>query len=255
MSQRNRLPAADRELLERLERAAQDPAERARRRRLFDGDLVDFGGSCKRADEAMADLLTPAVGGKLDRRDRIVLLCVWGVERESLAPPPELEASAPARPVPTTPTPARLPATPPIRTESTVPVDSERSAAPTVRTPCTALAVDFVRFALQEGERRGREVIEAGRLLGLPEKMVRTARERLGVIVERRGFGPNSCAYWRLPVPCADPRAGLGVGASKSPVKGEQSNRSVAPSTNDVRRLGVHVVHVAPEPQRKAGQT
>jgi len=67
------------------------------------------------------------------------------------------------------------------------------------RPPCTALAVDWLRHGLRDGERSRDEVMRAAARLGLTQKMVRVARERLGVVVERRGFGFNSRAYWCLP--------------------------------------------------------
>jgi hypothetical protein len=68
------------------------------------------------------------------------------------------------------------------------------------RPPCTALAVDFLRFSLRTGERSRRELMLAAARLGLTPKMIRVARERLGAVAERRGFGPKGGG--NEPAPC-----------------------------------------------------
>jgi len=92
---------------------------------------------------------------------------------------------------------AASPPTPPARPQPLLRV---------ARPPCTALAVDFLRAGLRSGERSREEVMRAAAQLGLTAKMIRAARERVGVVVERRGF--PSHAYWRLPARPADAQTG-----------------------------------------------
>jgi hypothetical protein len=204
VSQRNLLPAADRQLLERLEREAQDPAELSRRRRLFDGDLSDFGGNCKRADTAMAALLKPAVGGDLDRCDRLVLFIVWQVVRDQDADY-FVPLQAPAAPTPSPP----LVEAPAAQVASAVPPQSTRAGsdvpaghagplAPPLRAPCTGAAIEFLRATLAAGERESREVQSEGATCGLTPAMIRAARQRLGIVTEKRGFGSACRSYWGL---------------------------------------------------------
>jgi len=266
MNQRHMLPRADQELLARLA-AHPDRAEAAQRRRLIEGEPGDFEANQAR-DAALLKLLKQS-GGALDtvRLDRIIRACCWGTlfddEVSAVPQPSQSDPQAPVAraaaqsaprgvPAPTHPAPpptavqpaasqiARAVPPEPTTPQPATPRPAQPLSSPP---PCTAMAVRFVNFELREGERPGCEVIAAGTKLGMTEKMLRTARERLGVIVERRGFGPNGRAHWRLPVPWA----GLGVGVSKAPLQGEQNNRSVAPSTNDVRQSTAHVVRTTPE--------
>jgi hypothetical protein len=217
-NQRHLLPAADRQLLDRLVQEAQDPAERGRRQRLFGGNLVDFADSCERADEVMSALLTPAVGGDLDRRDRIVLLIVWNVIRDQDAAyfaPLEVRAPAPtcltSLPTAVQPAAAQAPATPSAqatRTGNAVPAAQAERPAPIPPAPCTASAGRFLRAALAAGERPSREVQAEGQRLGLTPAMLRAARQRLGIVTEKRGYGQRCRSYWSLPV-STDAHTGL----------------------------------------------
>jgi hypothetical protein len=68
-------------------------------------------------------------------------------------------------------------------------------------------AISFLRESLAEGERAAREVMREARDLGITEKMLRLAREKLGIKPAKRGgyFGKeskghnNSGWFWKLP--------------------------------------------------------
>ncbi|MBX3278832.1 MAG: AAA family ATPase [Acidobacteria bacterium] len=68
-------------------------------------------------------------------------------------------------------------------------------------------AISFLRDSLAEGERAAREVMREARDLGITEKMLRLAREKLGIKPVKRGgyFGNeskghnNSGWFWKLP--------------------------------------------------------
>jgi hypothetical protein len=214
MSKRHLLTLADRQLLDRLEREAPDQAERAKRRRLFDSDLSDYGGSDTRASVAMEALLKPFIGNDAERLDRIVVLCVWGVMRdwdnEYFAPQLALlesRALAPACPMPsqTSVQPAATQVTRVVPTQPTVAGNAVSAGlaqppAPIVRQPCTAAAVEFLRATLAAGERESRALQAEARSLRLTPAMIRAARQRLDVASEKRGFGPLCRSWWRLPL-------------------------------------------------------
>lgn len=58
---------------------------------------------------------------------------------------------------------------------------------------------EMVRAMLAHGPRAARDVQAACRAEGFTAKQVRGARERLGVIVKREGFGTGSVSMWCLP--------------------------------------------------------
>jgi hypothetical protein len=62
-----------------------------------------------------------------------------------------------------------------------------------------AEAMEFLRAALADGSMPAAEVNRMAREHGLTAKVVRSAREALGVKIERDGFGPGSKSLWSLP--------------------------------------------------------
>jgi hypothetical protein len=62
-----------------------------------------------------------------------------------------------------------------------------------------AETVGFLRDALYEGEWPSADVAREARQLGITDKMLRGARERLGVRVRRQGFGRDGHWLWSLP--------------------------------------------------------
>lgn len=58
---------------------------------------------------------------------------------------------------------------------------------------------EMVRSLLADGTRPARDVQAACRAEGFSPKQVRGARERLGVLVERSGFGKGGMSMWTLP--------------------------------------------------------
>lgn len=71
----------------------------------------------------------------------------------------------------------------------------------------TARASEFLTWALKPGRRLLRDIEASARAEGLlgqrqpirNAKSFQLAREALGVVVEREGFGTDSKVYWRLP--------------------------------------------------------
>jgi putative DNA primase/helicase len=57
----------------------------------------------------------------------------------------------------------------------------------------------FLRNVLGAGPVLATEALKAGEAELLTPKMVRTAREALGVIIKREGFGPSCKVWWELP--------------------------------------------------------
>ena len=64
--------------------------------------------------------------------------------------------------------------------------------------------VEMIRGLLADGPRTGREVKSECRKEGFTDRVVRRARERLGVITRREGFGSDGRSMWRLPAPLRD---------------------------------------------------
>jgi putative DNA primase/helicase len=62
-----------------------------------------------------------------------------------------------------------------------------------------AEAMEFLRAALAGGSGPAAEVNRMAREHGLTTKVIRSAREALGVKIERDGFGPGSKSLWSLP--------------------------------------------------------
>jgi KaiC/GvpD/RAD55 family RecA-like ATPase len=62
-----------------------------------------------------------------------------------------------------------------------------------------AEAMEFLRAALAGGPVEAAEVNRMAREHGLSPKVIRSAREALGVKIERDGFGPGSKSLWSLP--------------------------------------------------------
>jgi plasmid stability protein len=61
-----------------------------------------------------------------------------------------------------------------------------------------AEAMEFLRAALSEGAVPAGEISRMARDHGLTTKVVRSAREALGVKIDRDGFGPGSKSVWSL---------------------------------------------------------
>jgi hypothetical protein len=64
-----------------------------------------------------------------------------------------------------------------------------------------AEAMEFIRAALGDGPLPAAEVKRLAREEGLTPKVVRSAREALGVLVAREGFGKGSRSMWSLATP------------------------------------------------------
>jgi hypothetical protein len=62
-----------------------------------------------------------------------------------------------------------------------------------------AEAIEFLQGALAGGPIAAAEITRMARDHGLTAKVVRMAREALGVKIERDGFGPGSKSLWSLP--------------------------------------------------------
>jgi putative DNA primase/helicase len=60
-------------------------------------------------------------------------------------------------------------------------------------------AMDFLRAALSSAPLPAAEVNRMAREHGLTAKVIRSAREALGIKIERDGFGPGSKSLWSLP--------------------------------------------------------
>ena len=62
-----------------------------------------------------------------------------------------------------------------------------------------AEAMEFIAAVLASGPAPAAEVLRMGREHGLTAKAIRSAREALGVKIERDGFGPGSKSLWSIP--------------------------------------------------------
>ncbi|MEQ9093054.1 MAG: AAA family ATPase, partial [Miltoncostaeaceae bacterium] len=60
-------------------------------------------------------------------------------------------------------------------------------------------AAAWLRTALADGPRPAREVQKEAAENGIPEKPLRTARQRLGIVPRKDGFGPGAPWVWTLP--------------------------------------------------------
>jgi putative DNA primase/helicase len=72
-------------------------------------------------------------------------------------------------------------------------------AAGTESRTAKAEAMEFLKAALADGPVPAAEINRMAREHGLTTKVVRSAREALGVKIERDGFGPGSKSLWSLP--------------------------------------------------------
>jgi len=72
-------------------------------------------------------------------------------------------------------------------------------AAGTESWTAKAEAMEFLKAALARGPVPATEVSRMAREHGLTTKVIRSAREGLGVKIERDGFGPGSKSLWSLP--------------------------------------------------------
>ena len=59
--------------------------------------------------------------------------------------------------------------------------------------------MEFLQAVLTGGPLPAAEVNRMAREHGLTAKVIRSAREALGVKIERDGFGPGSKSLWSLP--------------------------------------------------------
>jgi hypothetical protein len=59
--------------------------------------------------------------------------------------------------------------------------------------------VEFLVLLLEEGPRRQKQIVAYGLAHGFTKWQLRTAREKLGVIVTRTGFGRGAAWTWDLP--------------------------------------------------------
>jgi putative DNA primase/helicase len=100
-------------------------------------------------------------------------------------------------------------------------------------------AIEFLQAALADGPVPAAEVNRMAREHSLTAKTIRSARERLGVTIERDGFGPGSKSLWSLPKgsilaqsPHTCPTKELGIygvrGQVRSPAEGPNSTQADA---------------------------
>jgi hypothetical protein len=61
-----------------------------------------------------------------------------------------------------------------------------------------AEATEFLQNALANGPTPAAEIMRMAREHGFTQKVIRSARETLGVNIERDGFGPGSKSMWSL---------------------------------------------------------
>jgi putative DNA primase/helicase len=78
-------------------------------------------------------------------------------------------------------------------------------------------ALEFLRVVLADGPLAAAEVIEQGRGHGHTEKSIRSARETLGVVVRREGFGAGARWVWAIP---PGKRGGIDALCATNPGKG-----------------------------------
>jgi putative DNA primase/helicase len=69
----------------------------------------------------------------------------------------------------------------------------------TVRTDEQKRAADFLCEILEDGPVPQNQVEEEGEQRGISKKVLRTMRDKLGVVSERKGFGPGGQWEWSLP--------------------------------------------------------
>jgi hypothetical protein len=60
-------------------------------------------------------------------------------------------------------------------------------------------AVDWLRAVLRDEKRPAKEVQQTAKDDGISDKCLRLARQRLGIRIEREGFGEGSRSVWSLP--------------------------------------------------------
>ncbi len=78
--------------------------------------------------------------------------------------------------------------------------EAELLAPAELSAPAQATGVElFIRDMLCGGMRPASEVTEEAKSAGFTDKEIRTARERLEVVVRREGFGKNGRWLWMLP--------------------------------------------------------
>lgn len=77
--------------------------------------------------------------------------------------------------------------------------ESGPKAAETPEPTATDEAMEALREVLTPGEMVGREVITTMKAAGFTDKVVRLAREALGVTIRRDGFGKDMKSLWSLP--------------------------------------------------------
>jgi hypothetical protein len=77
--------------------------------------------------------------------------------------------------------------------------DAERDAAGAEVRTAKAEAIEFLQAALAGESVPAAEINRMAREHGLTAKAIRSARETLGVTIERDGFGPGSKSLWSLP--------------------------------------------------------
>ena len=100
--------------------------------------------------------------------------------------------------------------------------------------------MEFLRAALVGDPVRAAELSRLAHERGLTPKAIRSAREALGVNIERNGFGPGSRSLWSLPGWRQEPPpSDVGVGANREPPNMSETHR---PKTID----GYEVIGVEP---------
>jgi hypothetical protein len=111
-------------------------------------------------------------------------------------------------------------------------------------TPITDPAA-WLREALTAGPKAAAEVLAAAERAGITRKRLRTARERLGVLVDREGFGPGSRIVWALSAAPIAANAGRSIDAPTASERDDLSVRSGRPPMEpaallaDLEALGV----------------
>jgi hypothetical protein len=110
------------------------------------------------------------------------------------------------------------------------------TAATATRT-AKAEAMEFLQAALVGDPVPAAELSRVAHERGLTAKAIRSAREALGVEIERNGFGPGSRSLWSLPRGRIAPPSDVAVGANREGPNMSETHRSKTIDGYDVIRV------------------